>query len=191
MKLKFTKKNFADTKIYFTFVNENKIPSKNRVKQKITFMKDRIRILQEQQHMTQNDFAHYIGLSPAALSSIYKGRTKPTLNTVEAIRSKMPQVSLEWLVFGTGDMMSGASETSSPSSPSSSSDGTLAFPLLDLQDTEVTVQPSAPVQTPARAPQRATPRQTDQKPAPTASRRITEIRVFYDDQTYESFQPRR
>ena len=188
LKLKFIKKNFAGTKIYFTFVNENKKHPKNGVKQKITVMKDRIRTLQEQQHMTQNDFAHYIGLSPAALSSIYKGRTKPTLNTVEAIRSKMPQVSLEWLVFGTGDMMDA---TDGAPAPSPLAEGTLAFPSLEVQDVDMAVQQSpSSSTTPARQVQRSA-RQQEQKPAPPVARRITEIRVFYDDQTYESFQPRR
>ena len=49
-------------------------------------MKDRIKRLMESQHMTQQTFADFIGISSASLSSIFNGRTKPTLNTVEAIK---------------------------------------------------------------------------------------------------------
>ena len=67
-------------------------------------MKDRIRQIMESQHMTQQLFADYIGQSPATLSSIFNGRTRPTLNIVEAIKKKIPHINTDWLMFGSGDM---------------------------------------------------------------------------------------
>ena len=67
-------------------------------------MKDRIRQLMESQHMTQQTFSDFIGISSASLSSIFTGRTKPTLNTVEAIRSKFTKINLDWLMYGQGPM---------------------------------------------------------------------------------------
>ena len=67
-------------------------------------MKDRIRQIMESQHMTQQVFADYIQQSPATLSSIFNGRTRPTLNIVEAIKKKIPNISTDWLMFGSGDM---------------------------------------------------------------------------------------
>ena len=64
-------------------------------------MKDRIKRLMESQHMTQQTFADFIGISSASLSSIFNGRTKPTLNTVEAIKGKFPTISLDWLMYGS------------------------------------------------------------------------------------------
>ena len=52
-------------------------------------MKDRIRLVMENQHQTQKVFANFIGMSEGALSSIFNGRTKPTLNIVEAIRKNV------------------------------------------------------------------------------------------------------
>ena len=54
--------------------------------------------------MTQQVFADYLQQSPATLSSIFNGRTRPTLNIVEAIKTKIPDISTEWLLWGTGDM---------------------------------------------------------------------------------------
>lgn len=51
-------------------------------------MKDRIKQIMESKHMTQQVFAQFIDMSPASLSSIFNGRTKPTLNIVEAIKRK-------------------------------------------------------------------------------------------------------
>ena len=67
-------------------------------------MKDRIKQLMESQHMTQQSFAAYIDISAASLSNIFGGRTKPTLNTVEAIQKKFPTINLAWLMFGQGEM---------------------------------------------------------------------------------------
>lgn len=67
-------------------------------------MKDRIRQLMESQQMNQQSFANFIGVSPASLSSILQERTRPTLNIVEAIRSKMPNLNTDWLMWGEGEM---------------------------------------------------------------------------------------
>ena len=58
----------------------------------------------ETQHMTQQTFSDLIGISPASLSSIFNGRTKPTLTTVDAIRKKFPTLNLEWILYGHGAM---------------------------------------------------------------------------------------
>ena len=84
----------------FTFVKS----SKNHVFYPISSMKDRIRQIMESKHMTQQVFAQFIEMSPASLSSIFSGRTRPTLNIVEAIKKKIPDINLEWLMFGTGEM---------------------------------------------------------------------------------------
>ena len=54
--------------------------------------------------MTQKVFASFIGLSEGSLSGIYSGRTRPTLNVVELIKEKIPAISTDWLMFGTGEM---------------------------------------------------------------------------------------
>ena len=72
----------------------------------MTVMKDRIKQIMESQKMTQQEFADYIGLAPATLSSIFNGRTRPTLNVVEALKKKIPNINIEWLMFGSGEMTS-------------------------------------------------------------------------------------
>ena len=72
-------------------------------------MKDRIRQIMESKHMTQQVFAQFLEMSPASLSSIYNDRTKPTLNIVEAIKKKIPNINTDWLMFGSGDMYVAAS----------------------------------------------------------------------------------
>ena len=166
-------------------------------------MKDRIKQLMESQHMNQQSFASYIGLAPATLCSILQERTRPTLNTVEAICKKMPSVNLTWLVNGTGEMFVGQNSdqnadtvssgpvSAHPAQSSSKDPGMFQFTYEDDRQ-----------QTPAQAPtnSRTTYRQPAANSVPSYNetknvdkpqRRITEIRVFYDDQTWESFVPKK
>ena len=68
-------------------------------------MKDRIKKIMEMQRSTQQDFADQLKIAPATLSSIFTGRTRPTLAIVDAIKSRYPQISTDWLMFGKGDML--------------------------------------------------------------------------------------
>ena len=58
-------------------------------------MKERIKEVMESQHMTQQVFAQFIEMSPASLSSIFTGRTRPTINIVEAIKKKIPNLNTD------------------------------------------------------------------------------------------------
>ena len=75
-------------------------------------MKDRIHQLMESLHMTQKTFAEFLGISPASLSSIFNGRTNPSTGITMAIRSKIPDISLDWLMFGEGSMYKSAPQES-------------------------------------------------------------------------------
>lgn len=148
-------------------------------------MKDRIKHIMEEQHMSQQVFADFIGLSPATLSSIFNGRTRPTLNIVEAIKKKIPSISTDWLLMGVGDMYispsTGDSTSSDPSQQSS------AEPMLDFDQ---------PILNPSRTPISQGVHNTLLENSPQIMkivdkepRKVTEIRVYYDDQTYETFSP--
>jgi len=159
-------------------------------------MKDRIRQLMESQHMTQQVFAQFIEMSPASLSSIFNGRTKPTLNIVEAIKKKIPDISLDWLLSGSGAMYIDSSSASP--TPSVGPDHVVES-VLDFSDN---VTPSSDTRSssfnfsvaPNNNPNSVKPTRTnivreEVKTIDKAPRRVTEIRVFYDDQTWESFVP--
>lgn len=162
-------------------------------------MKDRIRQIMESQHMTQQVFADFIGLAPATLSSIYNERTRPTLSVVEAIKKKIPNISTDWLMFGSGDMY-----VASPASPApadskfSANDGganggqIVQNPMLDFDQPQSPTLQQGP-QTPYSFNSvKSTPsniERTEVKIIDKPQRKVKEIRVFYDDQTWETFVP--
>ena len=190
-------------------------------------MKDRIRQLMEAQHMNQQAFSIATGIGSASLSSIFTGRTNPTLNHVEAILNKFPQVNPMWLLKGVGGMMLSASETENSIPSDSNLTGVTpadedAISGLGVDGAQsgasanVAVQPTlfdTPQQNPSSSYNRVSSQRSarsgfrmeaqqqvvgsqgayhgqQQQVPPVQIRKITEIRVFYDDQTWESFTPR-
>lgn len=161
-------------------------------------MKDRIRQIMEAQHMTQQVFANYIGTTPATLSGIFNDRTRPTINIIESIKKKFPDISTDWLMFGIGEMFQSAhhdepneADVPSPVTPRQ-------VPQEPLFDFEAVAPPTSPAPQYSHqvAPHHNSVRNTRQesvreevKYIDKPMRRVTEIRVYYDDQTWESFVP--
>lgn len=143
--------------------------------------------------MTQMNFAQYIGMSPASLSSIFNDRTKPTLNTVEAIKSKIPRINTEWLIFGTGGMY--VEDSVSPDSDNSDIDIQAPDePILDFGNDATNIassqQPSQNISNKSiNASQKII--RNEIKYIDKPQRQITEIRVYFDDLTYETFEPKK
>lgn len=175
-------------------------------------MKDRIKTIMESQHMTQQVFAEFLSISPATLSGIFNDRYKPTINIVEAVKKKFPDISLDWLMFGVGSMYTSAHSVEAPSadaapSPKSAPHQVQQTGQSALWPSEAVLDfdnnPAAPLAPSAPAYASPSPKghyNNVRNPRPEIIReevkiidkplrRVTEIRVYYDDQTWESFVP--
>ncbi len=156
-------------------------------------MKDRIRELMESLHKSQQDFAQFIEMSPASLSSIFNGRTKPTLTIVEAIKKKIPNISTDWLLFGSGGMYDDASGGVADQKPSAPPEGD---PMLEFDFDDRAQQPvvekkhdqNASVHNGVKR-TRLESKESEVKTIDIRKRHVIEIRVYYDDQTFETFVP--
>ncbi len=154
-------------------------------------MKDRIRQIMEAQHMSQQTFANFIGVSTASLSSIFNNRTRPTLNTVEAIKSKIPQLNIEWLMFGHGPMFEDGKDVADENvadNHNGVADSTTDFGggSGDLFGGQQPPQRQTPPARPSESPVNTVIKYVDRP-----QRQITEIRVYFDDLTYETFVPKK
>ena len=167
-------------------------------------MKDRIRQVMEARKMTQNEFAAFLQQTPGTVSSIFNGRTRPTLNIVNAIKRCIPDISLDWLMFGEGDMFK-----TLPVEQETVGE-TLDYGAEQMLPFDVP-QGQMPVQSPSQVhgvpSGHPSPRSSEAQnhygvksthfAIPSEStkyfdrepRKVTEIRVYYDDQTYETFVP--
>ena len=153
-------------------------------------MKDRIRQIMESKHMTQQVFAQFLEMSPASLSSIFNDRTKPTLNIVEAIKKKIPNINTDWLMY-----VAASTPSSAPHEALKPTENGLFDSVPSVLDFDTT-----PAPTPQTGPQANTSynsvkntlsnfQREEVKILDKPQRRVVEIRVFYDDQTWESFSP--
>ena len=154
-------------------------------------MKDRIRQIMDSKQMSQKEFAQFTGISEGSLSGVFNGRTRPTLQMIESIHDQIPTISVEWIMFGKEPMyVNEKAETLSSSSekldPSSS--------LLDVQPSAVAPTLFDSHEVISRSPQSQLPvnaAKTIVKYIDKPQRQITEISIFYDDQTWETFEPKR
>ena len=143
--------------------------------------------------MTQQTFSDFIGISSASLSSIFTGRTKPTLNTVEAIRSKFTKINLDWLMYGQGPMFKDqGSESNSSNAETDTMRPGNSEGALDFSYSSSPLQAEAEqVSSPYNDNGYKMPARTEVKYIDKPQRRITEIRIFFDDQTWETFVPKK
>ena len=181
-------------------------------------MKDRIRQLMEDLHLTQQTFAQMIGSSTATLSNIYSGKTNPSLSIVDGIHRSFPQVNIYWILYGTPPMYqnqggsdggNGTESGDASLNASALGGGTDAFAngasMSNNSPQEATAKfgaqgalASSSTPSPIDLPQGyAAPRtqkdiaQATVKYVDKPQRKITEIRIFYDDQTWETFVPKK
>ena len=147
-------------------------------------MKDRIRDLMNHMGMSQKDFANEICISAGTLSSIFSGRNKPTLNVINNIHERFPEVNMDWLMNGKDEMFTSSSPDSSHIESNEVGSPTVSSPVSGIP-----IQPgfinqlSGSQQMPPQTSNFSMEGKIFDKP----SRKIAEIRVFYDDGTFETF----
>lgn len=174
-------------------------------------MEERIRQVMEYMQMKQKDFAAKIGISEASLSGVFNGRTRANNRHIEGIHKAFPQINLNWLMFGTGDMLTSQQIEQSPtlSENAETNEESIHTANTPYNPSDITESnQSLFASTPSIAPQStisSTPsgslsnelmqeliylRELKNKNLLDKKvRKVLEIRVFFDDGTYESFSP--
>lgn len=155
-------------------------------------IKDRIKLIMERENISSGIFAESIGVQQSTLSHLLNGRNKPSLDVIMKIHQKYNYINLEWLLYGTGYMA--VNTKKSVTTSKSENDFPLFANTLPIDKgyepnkpepckEQASVPQSAPLNIPVKEIIKQEIRYID-KP----SRKITEIRVFFDDNTYEIFK---
>jgi transcriptional regulator with XRE-family HTH domain len=92
-------------------------------------MKERIILLIRAKNFTAAQFAEEIGVQKSGISHIISGRNNPSLDFVQKILQRFPEVNMDWLIMGKGPMFSGDTERQNVS-------GTTLFTLLESDKRE-------------------------------------------------------
>lgn len=67
-------------------------------------MKDRIILLIKAKNLTAAQFADQIGVQKSGISHIISGRNNASLDFIQKILIRYPEVNMEWLMFGKGPL---------------------------------------------------------------------------------------
>lgn len=148
----------------------------------VTFasMKNRIEQVIEYFGMTPSQFADTIGVQRPTLHHILSGRNNASLDIVSRIRSAFPEVNVDWMISGEGEMLRNSSPTDQL--PENNSDSSLFGDLF--QSAENSKNQSSP----KRARKKAIPEIPAELPTiPIVSqepKEIAEVIVFYTDGSF-------
>lgn len=67
-------------------------------------MQDRFKLLLEEKGLTATKFAALIKVNASAMSHILNGRSKPGFDVLDKIAQAFPDVNLNWLISGKGEL---------------------------------------------------------------------------------------
>lgn len=68
-------------------------------------MKDRLNLILRAKNITARQFADEVGIQASGMSHILSGRNNPSLEFVKKVILRYPEISMDWLVWGTGEMI--------------------------------------------------------------------------------------
>ncbi len=161
-------------------------------------MKDRIIQIMRSAGLSNAEFADKIGISTSSLSHIFSGRNNPSLDMVKRLHKSFPDISLNWIMYGEGNMyddnvsaaankdsvsgfMTGDYENRTENKTAENLQNTDSGQFyFDFRREKPSEEPVFHTQSPEKEQIRYV-----EKPAP----KITEIRIFYDNGTFEVFKP--
>lgn len=67
-------------------------------------MKERLQQLLTKEQLTPVRFAEIVGVQRSSVSHLLSGRNNPSLDFIQKILLKFPQISSDWLINGIGDI---------------------------------------------------------------------------------------
>ena len=135
-------------------------------------MNERIRLLIEQLGLTQAEFAERVKIQPSTLSNALRGRNEVSNSIIIKIHEAYPEVSINWLMFGEGDLNIDNMVTN-PKNQSNEIPFFSDKPSKSLEyskDFELRKDGPSPI--------------VEKIPK---DRKVVKIMIFYSDNTFESF----
>ncbi len=132
--------------------------------------------------MNQKEFAQMTGIATSTLSNIFNGRTLATLNHVQALHETFPELSLEWMLTGKGEMYgAGAMTAQRVVAPTLFGDEGGGATASVVREESENVAPAISGEEILDAVKEVAAQM--EKP----QRNVVEIRVFYDDGKFDVF----
>lgn len=168
-------------------------------------MINRINLILQAKNITAKQFAEEIGIQPSGMSHILSGRNNPSLEFVNKVIRRYPEIDANWLLLGKGQMYaSGATESPAISEPTlfappAPSPAPLFTPAPDstpepMEEKHEEIREAGKLQdlqdfVSAEREQEKEQEKKEPTPIATDRRRLVKILFFYDDRTFEEYRP--
>ncbi len=155
-------------------------------------MNDKIKAIIEAKGLTPSRFADEIGVPRPIVSHILAGRNKPSLDMVQKIIRRFPELGTEW-ILDENALPNGVMEVRSEINVVASKNPPTEQPPR-AEQRRMAGQPvtaNAPVALPEEAPKPAEMPKAVETPPPMAqvSKNTQRVFVFYADKTFDEYNP--
>lgn len=142
-------------------------------------------MIMKKEDLSAAQFAEKIGISPASLSHILNGRNNPSLDVVVKLHNAFQNINLDWFLFGRGNMFNTSETSEYPNLFDSQIDENSNF---TAEGTEfLKNRKENDFGTPENDLKNIVHQEVKYVEVP--AKKITEIRIFFDNGTYETFKP--
>lgn len=148
--------------------------------------KDRLATVIQHENVSAKQFAEEVGIQPGTVSNILNGRNKPSLEVMQKVLKRYPQLSSDWLISGEEPMYRKKND----------SQPTLLFDIpteMPIDSEHATYTPKGDSETKNAPtdnnvnPQRSNPNLPFITQHTQNGKRIQKIVVFFDDGTFEEY----
>ena len=149
-------------------------------------MKEKLRILMQNEKLTASRLADILEIKPAGVSHILSGRNNPSFELICKIVNRFPQINPYWLL-GDSEQIYNSSATESTQADvqnGASVGGAVAGDLFNMAES------STPLNS-TRSDEGAAKPMAEISRIVGSSTDIEKIVVFYADKSFESFTPRK
>jgi len=146
-------------------------------------MKERIKKIMDNENLPAGAFAESIGIQRSALSHILNGRNNPSLDVIMKIHQRYNHINLDWLLYGTGQMSNQEVVVRDEYQQSLFDENPVNAPKPSIGTEYRKEIASISLENSHKSTVKEDFRYIEKPP-----RKITEIRIFFDDNTFEIFK---
>jgi transcriptional regulator with XRE-family HTH domain len=171
-------------------------------------MKERLIQLLDLEQLSPSKFADIIGVQRSSISHVISGRNKPSFDFLQKTLKAFPGLNASWLMLGEGSMYDQMGRNvsgnlfDSPAEPEEPSEGHI--PASEEIDTEIGTPGTAISREAEAEPETETvhegpapaedkesrmPAEALKELAPGSKKRIVQVMVIYEDDTFRAFTP--
>lgn len=146
-------------------------------------MKDRIKEIIDRENLTPTKLAEKLNISRAVISHILNGRNNPSLDVVMSILNEMPYINTDWLISGSGQMYKDGMEPENTSTDS----GLFVNVAGNMNEGQAGYEIGSAEQAEKLSESLNLFGNEGAMPSKAPARKISQIIIYYDDNTFESF----